>query len=201
MDTLTYTLIIISHPSSIDALCALPPSYPSSHSTILTGSSDGLLRAVQLLPTKLVGVIADHGDFPIERVHVDMAGTGRWVGSAGHEEVLKMTDLKDVFEDEDEDEDEGNAESEKMEDEEEEGISTTDLSGKGTGVGSEAEADVDVPVANDKNSDDDEEEGEEEEAPQEKKRKRQKQAKDELVGRKKKGRNQIDSDPSFFSGL
>src|ERR1700679_921955 len=93
-----------SHPSSIDALCPLPSSYPSSHSTILTGSSDGLLRAVQLLPTKLIGVIADHGSFPIERIAVDRGGEGRWVGSTGHEEVLKLTDLKEVFEDEDKDE-------------------------------------------------------------------------------------------------
>ncbi|KZP15864.1 WD40 repeat-like protein [Athelia psychrophila] len=178
------------HPSSIDALCALPSSYPSSHSTILTGSSDGLLRAVQLLPTKLIGVIADHGDFPIERMHVDMGGEGRWVGSAGHEEMLKMTDLKDVFEDEDDGEDEGDVESEK----EEEGTAVADLSGKG--MGSDMEADEEAPVVEDKDSDD-----EEEEAPQEKKRKRQKQEKDELAGRKKKGKNQIDSEPSFFSGL
>ncbi|KAG6380150.1 WD40-repeat-containing domain protein [Boletus reticuloceps] len=85
------------HPQSVDALCALPSSYPSAHSTILTGSSDGLLRAVQLFPTKLLGVVADHGSFPIERIVIDQNGEGRWIGSAGHEDTLKMTDLKDVL--------------------------------------------------------------------------------------------------------
>ncbi|TDL19463.1 WD40 repeat-like protein [Rickenella mellea] len=88
------------HPHSIDALCNLPSSYSSSHSTILTGSSDGLLRAVQLFPTKLIGVVADHGDFPIERIAVGHGGEGRWVGSVGHDEILRMTDLRAVFEDE-----------------------------------------------------------------------------------------------------
>lgn len=147
---------------------------------------------MQLLPTKLVGVIADHGEFPIERVRVDMGGTGRWVGSAGHEEVLKMSDLKDIFEDEDEDS-EGEGEAEKTEEEE---AMVADLSGKG-----ESDADIDVNVEEDSEASEAEERDSEEEEPQEKKRKRGKQKKDELVGRKKKGRNQIDSEPSFFSDL
>ena len=91
------------HPQSIDALCAIPSRYPNAQSTLLTGSSDGLLRAVQLFPTKLLGVVADHGEFPIERIAVDMNGEGRWVGSVGHEEVLKLTDLQEVFADDDDD--------------------------------------------------------------------------------------------------
>ena len=58
------------------------------------------MRAVQLFPTKLIGVVADHGDFPIERIAIDCAGEGRWVGSVGHDEILRLTDLKAVFEDE-----------------------------------------------------------------------------------------------------
>jgi hypothetical protein len=174
-----------SHPSSIDALCALPSSYPSSHSTILTGSSDGLLRAVQLLPTKLIGVIADHGSFPIERIAVDRGGEGRWVGSAGHEEVLKLTDLKEVFEDEDKDE---GADEECVDEEQNvnggDGEELEDLS-KPSAPGAGAD-----PVEEEEDFDD----------PKEKKRKRR-QEKDVLAGRKKKGRNQVDAEPSFFSGL
>ena len=77
----------------------MPSRYPNAQLTLLTGSSDGLLRAVQLFPTKMLGVVADHGEFPIERIAVDMGGEGRWVGSVGHEEVLKLTDLEEVFED------------------------------------------------------------------------------------------------------
>lgn len=89
------------HPHSIDALATVPSQYPNATSTILTGSSDGLVRAVQLFPTKLLGVVSDHGDFPIERIAVDREGEGQWVGSVGHDECVKLTDLRKVFEDED----------------------------------------------------------------------------------------------------
>ena len=166
------------HPSSIDALCPLPSSYPSSHSTILTGSSDGLLRAVQLLPTKLLGVIADHGEFPIERIAVDKAGEGRWVGCVGHEDVLRLTDLKEVFEDEDREE-----------------------GGEG-GKGGVGEVEEDGERGEEVEREDEQEvsASEESNAPKEKKRKRKKD-KDILSGRAKRGRNQVDVEPSFFSGL
>ncbi|KAH7882969.1 WD40-repeat-containing domain protein [Phlebopus sp. FC_14] len=175
------------HPQSIDALCAIPSSYAFSHSTILTGSSDGLLRAVQLFPTKLVGVVADHGSFPIERIAVDQKGEGRWVGSAGHEEMLRMTDLKDVFEDEDE-----GADYEKTPSEEEAAETAAVL------AHSDGGADDGLSVIGEESWN--ESEGKGKEAPKDKKRKR-KGRKDALSGRKKKGRNEIDAERSFFSGL
>ena len=68
-----------------------------------------------------MGVVADHGDFPVERVKVDRGGEGNWVGSVGHEEVLKLTDLREVLED-------GNEDENKVEDEdvEEHGIEQQD---------------------------------------------------------------------------
>lgn len=147
------------HPNSVDALCALPSTYPSSQNTILTGSSDGLLRVIELLPTRLVGVIADHGDFPIERIAVDRAGEGRWVGSVGHDEALRMTDLREVFEDED------------------------------------------ARVADEDTSSDEEQASECDDLKPKKRRKMDK-AERELEGRpQKKGKNEIDVDASFFSGL
>jgi len=60
------------HPLSVDTLCNLPSDLPGidAASTILTGSSDGYVRAVQLLPTKMLGVVADHRDWPVERIAV-----------------------------------------------------------------------------------------------------------------------------------
>ena len=173
----------LRHPHSIDTLCTLPSSYPSSHSTILTGSSDGLIRVVQLLPTKLLGIVADHGDFPVERIVVDRAGEGRWVGSVGHEDILKLTDLKDIFEDEDE----GGIEMEEKGHVRSEGVGPS----------------VTIPdlVGEEKEVEDPESEEPEPEEPKPKKRK-MKQAKDPLAKkREKKVRNQIVTDPSFFSGL
>ncbi|KAL7503901.1 hypothetical protein ACHAXN_005762 [Cyclotella atomus] len=48
------------HPQSIDALLKI------DEDTILTGSSDGLVRAVQLLPNALLGVLGSHEGFPVE---------------------------------------------------------------------------------------------------------------------------------------
>ena len=122
----------ISHPLSVDALCTLPPALPNvdTTSTILTGSSDGYVRAVRILPTKMLGVVADHGNWPIERISIG-CGMGQlsiepkedksakigenkvkakqdktigagpqqkwWVGSVGHDDTLRMTDLEGFF--------------------------------------------------------------------------------------------------------
>jgi hypothetical protein len=175
------------HPHSVDALCALPSSYPSSHNTILTGSSDGLLRVIELLPTRLVGVIADHGDFPIERIAIDHAGEGRWVGSVGHDEVLRLTDLREVLEDEDE-------RDAKAEEDDVEGDTSGDEG-----------AQPDLSVAKSGAVDEDGsgvEQGSGDESDVPKPRKRRKKGEGDLKGRtQKKGRNQVDVEPSFFSGL
>jgi WD40 repeat protein len=97
------------HPSSIDALCTLPPSISPSTDVVATGSSDGMIRLVQLLPHKFLGVVGDHGEFPVERIKMEFGGDTdgrepRWLGSVSHDEALKLTDLKDALEDSDDDE-------------------------------------------------------------------------------------------------
>jgi len=187
---------IPGHPHSVDALCTIPSRYPSSHSTILTGSSDGLMRAVQLFPTKLLGVVADHGDFPVERIAIDQNGEGRWVGSAGHEEVLKLTDLNEVFEDEDDEE------------AQEGGSGSEGDSGDESDKGEEEQASAAPAETRQEEKSDEEEEvkGEDgtgdssDEEPQ-KKRKRKKEQDPLQAGKKRKGRNEVDAEPSFFADL
>ncbi|KAI0372471.1 WD40 repeat-like protein [Pilatotrama ljubarskyi] len=192
---------IPGHPQSIDALCAIPSHYPNAHSTILTGSSDGLLRAVQLLPTKLLGVVADHGEFPIERIAVDMNGEGRWVGSAGHEEVLKLTDLKEVFEDEDQD---GSDEAESDDDAEggsdtaEDRVDSDDEResvGKVPATATEGSAAAEAQEA-------DQSSGDEAEVVEEPRKRKRKKEQDPLNAMKrKKGRNELEAEPAFFDDL
>ncbi|KAI0827419.1 WD40 repeat-like protein [Trametes gibbosa] len=188
---------IPGHPQSIDALCAIPSHYSNAHSTILTGSSDGMLRAVQLLPTKLLGVIADHGEFPIERIAVDMSGEGRWVGSAGHEETLKLTDLKEVFED---DEKAGSDES----DNEDEGDDTLQAEEDPEVVVSASQA---GPSTSREREDGDPEEAPqpsdvEEDAPDEPRKRKRKKEKDPLnMTKRKKGKNEVEAEPAFFADL
>lgn len=136
-------------------------------------------------------MVADHGEFPVERIVIDRAGEGRWVGSAGHEEALKLTDLKDIFEDEEEGED-GEKEEDASEDEGEKVASDDDNDDEKVRVASPGAVEE---KAEENDSDSDKEE------PQEKKRKR-KQEKDPLSRKKgKKGRNELITDASFFSEL
>ena len=52
------------HPQSIDALLKI------DEETMLTGSSDGVVRIVQIQPDRLLGVLGDHGGFPVEKLKV-----------------------------------------------------------------------------------------------------------------------------------
>lgn len=104
---------------------------------------------------------------------MDRGGEGRWAGSVGHDNVLKMTDLREVFEDE------------------REQVNEDD----------DDKADKQDPVRPTGESvDTSDDEGETLDVPKEKKRKRKKD-KDALSGRNKKGRNQVDAEPSFFHDL
>jgi len=176
------------HPHSIDALCALPPSLcttSNSSSTILTGSSDGLVRVVQLFPTKLLGTVADHGEAsPIERIAVDRDGEGSWLGSVGHDDVLRLTDLAGALEEKGEDAHEDQSADDRTDEGEDDG---------GLG-GSVVDASVDDEDSDDSSVD--------ERPKKEKKRKRKE--KDPLAAemrKKKKGKREVVIDPSFFSGL
>ena len=166
------------HPYSVDTLCALPPSLQSSDSIILTGSSDGLLRAVQLQPSKFIGIIAEHGDFPIERIAIDHGGDGKWVGSIGHEATVKMTDLKAVL---------GGIE----------GHSSAVEGARDEKTENEEICDADSDEA----GDNEDEHSEDESSIQTDRKRKRKQGKDLFAGKKKKGRNQVDADVSFFAEL
>jgi WD repeat-containing protein 55 len=192
---------IPGHPHSIDALCNIPSHYPNAQSTVLTGSSDGLVRAVQILPTKLLGVVVDHGEFPIERIAVDRGGEGRWVASAGHEEVLKLTDLKEVFEDEgseDGDEDEQTHE-------EEESAASGEDEPKVIGEEDEQEAAEEKSVEDEEKDNEPEAENQDSSADEgeadRKKRKRKKDKDPFRAAKKSKGKNELEADPSFFADL
>ena len=50
------------HPASVDALLALDDDI------VMTGSSDGLIRIISILPNKMLGVVGQHSDWPVERL-------------------------------------------------------------------------------------------------------------------------------------
>uniref|UniRef100_A0A0C9RQ87 WD repeat-containing protein 55 n=1 Tax=Wollemia nobilis TaxID=56998 RepID=A0A0C9RQ87_9CONI len=81
----------VGHPSSVDALLKL------DEDTVLTGSSDGIIRVVSILPNKMIGVIGEHASYPIERLA--FSHERRVLGSASHDNILKLWDIKYLHED------------------------------------------------------------------------------------------------------
>ncbi|KAF9476091.1 WD40 repeat-like protein [Pholiota conissans] len=226
------------HPMSVDALCNLPPDIPNvdAASTILTGSSDGYVRAVQILPTKLIGVVADHGEWPIERISIG-GGHGQlsieraetsadkvysskignqtdenhqdaeyqrrwWVGSVGHEDVLRMSDLEGFFRDNEGGEaaakgalgvDVSGGEDSDIDDDDEQEDVSQELPNPSTDGAAAAEGESDSGDGSGQDSD------EEEPQPATHKRKAGKGL--PLNAVKKKGRNTVAVERSFFDEL
>jgi WD repeat-containing protein 55 len=82
------------HPASIDAILKV------DEDTILTGSSDGLIRVVSIHPDKLIGLLGDnHEGFPIERLQFSC--DRRHVGSVTHDNYIRLWDATILSEDHD----------------------------------------------------------------------------------------------------
>ncbi len=92
------------HPESVAALVKL------DEETLVTGSSDGLIRVVSVQPNKLVGVLGDAGGMDVERLAA--AAGGALLASAGHEDVVRLWDLSLLADD-----GEGGEEAEEAEEE------------------------------------------------------------------------------------
>jgi WD40 repeat protein len=56
------------HPQSVDALVAV------SEDLVLTGSSDGVIRVISILPNKMLGIVGEHSDWPVERLALSPDG-------------------------------------------------------------------------------------------------------------------------------
>ncbi|CDH52970.1 hypothetical protein RO3G_08588 [Lichtheimia corymbifera JMRC:FSU:9682] len=100
---------IVGHPSSIDTICKL------DEDTICTGSSDGIIRIVTILPNEFHGVIGDHGeDMPIE--HIRLAHDKKYLVSSGHDNALRFWDVAYLYEEEKEEEEEEEKDKEQKDD-------------------------------------------------------------------------------------
>jgi hypothetical protein len=89
------------HPQSIDALLVVDDD------TIVTGSSDGLIRLLTVRPNKLVGILGEHSDFPIETLA--WSRDRKYIASASHDNMIKFWDVGYLFEDDDDEDDDGGA--------------------------------------------------------------------------------------------
>lgn len=86
------------HPQSIDALLKV------DEDTLLTGSSDGVVRILQVQPDQLLGVLGDHGGFPVEKLK--FGADKKVIGSLSHDAFVRLWDASIFFDDDDDDEDE-----------------------------------------------------------------------------------------------
>ena len=84
------------HPNSVEAIVVV------DNNTIITGSSDGLIRVVQVSPHKIIGVLGDHEDMPVERLYVNSKKT--LLLSTSHDEMVHFWDVRMMYEEADEDE-------------------------------------------------------------------------------------------------
>ena len=100
----TILLVLAGDPSSVDALV----KYDAD--TVITGSSDGIIRIVNILPNRMLGVLGGSEDLPIERLALSHDRSR--LASVSHESCLKLWDLSQLAEgsdDEDEEEEEEGA--------------------------------------------------------------------------------------------
>ena len=85
------------HPSSVDALV----KYDAD--TIITGSSDGLIRLINILPNRMLAVLGGTEELPIERLA--LSHDRATLASVSQESCLRLWDLSQlVQESEDEEE-------------------------------------------------------------------------------------------------
>jgi WD40 repeat protein len=110
------------HPQAVDSMLKV------DENSVITGSSDGLIRVVSLQPNKVLGVIGDHEDFPVEGVC--RSRCGGILGSYSHDDIVRFWDISMFVGDVDdsgadyESEEDGEKDDQKMttgDDEEDEG--------------------------------------------------------------------------------
>jgi len=85
------------HPQSIDAMLKV------DESTILTGSGDGLIRALQIHPNQLLGILGDHAGFPVEKLL--FSAFRKVIGSVSHDTKIRLWDASILHDENDNDND------------------------------------------------------------------------------------------------
>eukprot|EP01117_Protostelium_nocturnum_P015808 TRINITY_DN6159_c0_g1_i2.p1 TRINITY_DN6159_c0_g1~~TRINITY_DN6159_c0_g1_i2.p1 ORF type:complete len:194 (-),score=75.90 TRINITY_DN6159_c0_g1_i2:79-660(-) len=93
---------LLGHPQSVDCMNIV------DQDTILTGSSDGIIRIIQINPNQMLGVVGEHGPLPLERMA--MTSDNKFLVTASHDMNLKFWDIQYLYEDDDEEEEEGEGE-------------------------------------------------------------------------------------------
>ena len=105
---------ITGHPESIDGILKV------DEDTICTGSEDGILRIVQVMPNQFLGVAGMFEEFPVERM--EWSFDRAFLAASSHDNVLRLFDMAILNEDDDEDDKEGEDDKEKEKEKKKEGV-------------------------------------------------------------------------------
>jgi WD40 repeat protein len=70
------------HPQSVDAIAKV------TEDMCVTGSSDGLIRVISIFPNKILGLVGEHSDMPIERL--TMSFDKNMLASSSHDKSVKL---------------------------------------------------------------------------------------------------------------
>ncbi|XP_057958822.1 WD repeat-containing protein 55 isoform X2 [Malania oleifera] len=76
-------------PNSVDALLKL------DEDNVITGAENGLISLVGILPNRIVQPIAEHSEYPVERLA--FSHDKKFLGSISHDQMLKLWDLDDIL--------------------------------------------------------------------------------------------------------
>ncbi|WJZ94947.1 hypothetical protein VitviT2T_013754 [Vitis vinifera] len=76
-------------PNSVDALLKL------DEDRVITGSENGLISLVGILPNRIIQPIAEHSEYPVERLAFSF--DRKYLGSISHDQMLKLWDLDDLL--------------------------------------------------------------------------------------------------------
>lgn len=115
------------HPSSVDCMVALDDD------TVITGSDDGVIRIVNVIPNKMIGIVGEHDDdMSVQRLAIDYNKS--FLGSCSDDNTVKFWNIKFLFDD---------ADSEGAAGEDEEDAEAADISGQAEDDAAEDEDDDD----------------------------------------------------------
>ncbi|KAL6545912.1 WD domain repeat-containing protein 55 [Orobanche gracilis] len=76
-------------PNSVDVLLKL------DEDRVITGSENGIISLVGILPNRIIQPIAEHSDYPVERLA--FSHDKKLLGSISHDQTLKLWDLDDLL--------------------------------------------------------------------------------------------------------
>ncbi|XP_075501746.1 WD repeat-containing protein 55 [Primulina tabacum] len=76
-------------PNSVDALLKL------DEDRVITGSENGIISLIGILPNRVIQPIAEHSEYPVERLAI--SHDRKYLGSISHDHTLKLWDLDDLM--------------------------------------------------------------------------------------------------------